>query len=159
MCAVVIMCAFAAALGVSAGGKTGFLCDAAGTTPTTSVCTWNGVYCSDGNVQAININFASLSGTLPSELGGLSSLTYLRITNNPKIHGTIPTSYGKLTKLSTLVLSIGNSITGTVPSQLCPLAQLSLLYFDITSDTSLTCYPSCLSAITSFIHGTVPVCP
>ncbi|MBC6476995.1 MAG: putative Ig domain-containing protein [Hormoscilla sp. GM7CHS1pb] len=78
------------------------------------------------SLQHLNLINNSLTGTIPSELGGLISLTSLRLHNND-LTGTIPSWLGELTNLQTLGLS-KNDLTGTIPSQLGNLTGLTDLY-------------------------------
>ena len=66
-----------------------------------------------------------LNGTIPSELGNLSNLTYLNLGSN-SLTGTIPSELGNLTKL-TQILLFSNSLTGGIPAELGNLANLTSL--------------------------------
>ena len=57
-----------------------------------------------------------MSGTIPPEFGGLTSLRGLLLHNN-QLSGAIPSQLGKLTNLRVLRLS-GNSLTGYIPAVL-----------------------------------------
>jgi Leucine rich repeat len=67
-----------------------------------------------------------VGNTIPKELGLLTQLTYLWLSNN-QLTGTIPSTLGSLTQLTHLVLS-KNSLTGTIPSTLGSLTLLNGLY-------------------------------
>ena len=69
-----------------------------------------------------------LTGTIPPELGNLTSLTNLRLSNN-KLTGQIPSSLGSLANLQGLYLS-SNQLTGQIPSELGSLAKLEVLHLD-----------------------------
>ncbi|KAK4857980.1 hypothetical protein QYF36_009057 [Acer negundo] len=64
-----------------------------------------------------------LSGNIPSDLGSITSLTYLDIEAN-QFSGTVPTQLGKLVNLETLRLS-SNNLTGNLPMELAELKNLT----------------------------------
>lgn len=79
------------------------------------------------SLEILYLKNNKLNGTLPSELGLLSSLRTLSLYNN-QIHGTIPSQFGFLTSITELGLS-NNSLSGTIPVQaLGQLTQLRQLY-------------------------------
>ena len=47
------------------------------------------------NLKALSLNFNSLTGSIPSIIGSLSSLSVIYLGSN-KLVGTIPTSLGKI---------------------------------------------------------------
>ena len=61
-----------------------------------------------------------MSGTLPTELGLLTSLMSLQLDGN-RLTGTIPSELARLSLLETLSLGGGNRIDGSVPSQVCAM--------------------------------------
>ena len=69
-----------------------------------------------------------LNGTIPSELGNLSNLTYLHLGSN-SLTGTIPSELGNLTKLTAIYL-YSNALTGTIPSELDSLTKLTTTNYD-----------------------------
>ena len=78
------------------------------------------------NLNYLHLGQNSLSGSIPTELGGLT-LLYL-FTNS--LFGTIPTEFGFLTGLTALWLYT-NSLSGTIPSQcglLTKLTHMNLVY-------------------------------
>lgn len=66
-----------------------------------------------------------LSGTIPSELGSLPSLELLNISSN-RLSGTMPPELGSLSNLEWLRLG-GNRLSGTIPSELSSLSNLKEL--------------------------------
>ena len=64
------------------------------------------------------------TGTLPSELGQLSSVLVLYTYSNPRIGGTIPSQLGLLPAVELLSLR-ECSLTGTIPTQLGLLTTLA----------------------------------
>jgi Leucine-rich repeat (LRR) protein len=73
----------------------------------------------------LEIDLNQLSGTIPSELGQLTSLQYLYLANN--LTGTIPSELGELTSLLQIDLEYNNP-TGTIPSEFSQLIALQYLY-------------------------------
>uniref|UniRef100_A0A2N9HN98 Protein kinase domain-containing protein n=1 Tax=Fagus sylvatica TaxID=28930 RepID=A0A2N9HN98_FAGSY len=88
------------------------LLDALSPTPsnwsnTKHYCDWKNVICdSTLRVTSINLSYQSLSGTLPSDLGTLTQLTYLLLQRN-FFSGPIP-SFANLTSLQVLRLDTNN---------------------------------------------------
>ena len=85
---------------------------------------------------------SKLSGTIPTELGLLSSLYYIRLSYN-KLNGTIPTQLGLLTNLETLYLD-NNNLDGPVPIEISNLPLLSDFRHDsfnkvLVSSVSVIC--------------------
>jgi len=150
--------------------------------PSTAICsgstsTWTGVTCVNGAVTQIDLGSKSLSGSVSSSIGFLTSLTTVKLGPN-SLRGTIPTSLGLLGLLTKLNLGT-NLLTGTIPSQLGSLTNMNYLHFDnnkLTGSvpsslcacssysgttfggTSITCYASCLSTIAASDLGTMSPC-
>jgi len=82
-------------------------------------CSWHGISCQNGVVTQIDLGGNNLVGTLPSELGSLTSLTGLWLWDN-RLEGTVPASLGNLVNLTHLDLSY-NLLTGQVPASLANL--------------------------------------
>ena len=80
-------------------------------------------------------DYNNLTGTLPAELSGLSSVEILGLQYNPRLHGTIPSSIGQLVKLRGLGL-IYSSLSGPIPEALWQLTQLEILYLQNNQLTS-----------------------
>ena len=66
-----------------------------------------------------------LQGSIPTELGSLTALRYLRLNNNA-LTGSIPTELGNLSNLESLTL-YGNALTGLIPTELGSLTALRYL--------------------------------
>ena len=88
-------------------------------------CGWNGVRCADDRVVMLNLKDLSLRGTLGPELGGLSHLQALILSNN-LFSGLIPKEIGGLAMLEILDLS-NNNLTGEVPQKIAEMASLKHL--------------------------------
>lgn len=75
----------------------------------------------------LNLEFMSINGTLPTELGRMTSLLELDVSGN-LLTGTIPTELGDMRSLSLLDIN-NNGITGTIPSELGKLEAIEQLSF------------------------------
>ena len=91
--------------------------------PTEPLNTWFGVKVDgNGNVTELALPDNNLSGPLPAELGSLTSLTTLDLSDN-QLSGTIP-DLSSLTQLQNLNLG-DNQLSGTIPDWLSSLTQLT----------------------------------
>ena len=95
---------------------------------------WDGITLrgTPSRVAWLNIRAVGLNGSIPAELGRLSSLTYLNLRNN-NLGGPIPTDLGNLTNLRVLGLN-NNRLSGPIPdlSDMTKLEQLYLSNNDLT---------------------------
>jgi len=71
------MCALAAAFSSATYAYDGWNCSDG--TPTISVCDWSGVYCYYDSIEIyyIGLGYGGVQGSLPTEIGLLTSLVYL----------------------------------------------------------------------------------
>ena len=83
-------------------------------------CSWYGVTCSGDNLTGLNLASNNLVGTIPSELGNLTTLTSLDISGNT-LSGSIPTELSNLTALTELRLD-NNKLVGPLPQWLSDMA-------------------------------------
>lgn len=97
-----------------------------------SVCNYSGVYCApfpnDTRIQTvagIDLNFADIAGSLPDELGLLTDLSLLHLSNN-RFCGIIPQTFSNMTFLFELDLS-SNRFVGPFPSVVLSLPALKYL--------------------------------
>ena len=77
------------------------------------------------NLTYLSLGSNSLSGSLPTELGNLSNLTYLSLGSN-SLSGSIPSELGNLSNLTGLSLG-SNNLSGSIPSELGNLVKLTRL--------------------------------
>ena len=88
------------------------------------IAEWDGITLRGrpARVGWLDLRAKGLDGSIPSELGSLSNLTYLNLRTND-LSGPIPASLGTLTNLIVLNLN-GNDLTGSIPSELGNLTSL-----------------------------------
>ena len=87
---------------------------------------WHGIYTdASGRVREIALNNNGLTGSIPAELGNLSSLEELSLYSN-SLAGSIPPELGDLSNLKRLYLFY-NSLTGSIPAELGDLGSLEEL--------------------------------
>ena len=90
------------------------------------IWTWHGVDTdAAGRVTQLTLEENGLTGSLPAELGDLTSLEVLRLDYN-RLTGPIPEALGKLPALFDINL-LGNALTGPIPEALGDLRNLQLL--------------------------------
>lgn len=85
-------------------------------------------------LQGLGLNVNQLTGSIPTQLGSLASLQYLGLSSN-QLSGNIPAELGSLANLQYLILS-HNQLSGSIPAELGSLANLQYLYLsnnDLTS--------------------------
>ena len=87
------------------------------------ISTWEGVVVVAGKVQSLDLASNQLSGSIPVEVGDLSSLQHLFLDEN-LLSGTIPPQIGNLSSLTTLSLH-HNQLSGTIPPQIGNLSSLT----------------------------------
>ena len=101
-----------------------------------SLSEWYGITTNTaGRVTVLGLGDNNLDGTLPAELGNLSSLTSLSLQYN-SLSGQIPPELGSLTNLKTLRL-YGTDLSGEIPRELANLTNLErlMLYSNELSGT------------------------
>ena len=85
----------------------------------------------------------NLNGRLPSELGNLSNLQTLSLSNNPELTGNLPPQLGNLVNLEKLDLSNNPRLTGELPEEIAALDNLGKLVLTNTE----VCVPTELEEI------------
>ena len=90
---------------------------------------WAGVTInSEGRVTRLSFVGNNLSGRIPSQLGNLSALEWLRLDYN-QLTGSIPAKLGNLISLEGLILA-DNQLSDTIPVELGNLSALEWLILD-----------------------------
>lgn len=112
-----------------------------------SVCNWIGVTCGSRHqrVTVLNISDMGFSGTIPSQLGELSFLVSLDLSNN-SFHGELPPEFSRLRKLRAINLSF-NNFTGNIPRFLGDFQDLQI--FNIENNSFSGFIPSSISNMTN----------
>ncbi len=94
----------------------------------TPVEDWDGVHVEGTPLRVVEIGLgdSGLTGTIPSELGSLSNLTFISLGEN-ELTGVIPKELGDLSSLEELWLD-QNDLSGRIPRQLGNLSKLRGLF-------------------------------
>ncbi|KAH9679224.1 protein kinase domain-containing protein [Citrus sinensis] len=133
-------------------------------TSSTSVCSWIGITCDVNSYRVIGLNISSfnLQGTIPPQLGNLSSLQTLDLSHN-KLSGEMPREIGNLPYLARLAFAT-NNLVGVAPVTIFNMSALKEIYLLNNSlsgslpsriDLSLPNVETLNLGINSF-YGTVP---
>ena len=77
---------------------------------------WAGVVCSSGLPVGLELDGLALSGTLPDQLGFVTSLRSIDLSGSA-LTGSLPASWSLLTGLTALLLHGGNQLSGTLPQR------------------------------------------
>ncbi len=94
------------------------------------VSAWFGVHVSGDRVSSLQLDDNQLTGSIPIELGTLTTLTSLFLGAN-QLTGSIPKELGSLANLQVLNL-VDNQLTGSIPMELGTLTNLEIL--ELTSN-------------------------
>ena len=73
---------------------------------------WAGVVCASGLPAGLELDGLALSGTLPDQLGFVTSLRSIDLSGSA-LTGSLPASWSLLTGLTALLLHGGNQLSGT----------------------------------------------
>ncbi|KAK4487016.1 hypothetical protein RD792_006331 [Penstemon davidsonii] len=87
----------------------------------------------------------NISGTIPSEIGNLSSLLWLHLGGN-NLTGMIPETLGHLRKVQSLSI-YGNKLHGPIPNSFCNLE--NMFYISLVENRLSGKLPSCLGNLPS----------
>lgn len=141
------LCSLIAATNVqSLVSHTDWACDTNGYAMT-DPCLWAaGIVCS-GSLEVVSISLCTigLMGTIPDNIGLISTLTQLRFQEN-SLHGPLPSSIGLLSNLAKLVL-FSNSLSGALPNSIGYLTAIS--YLDIHGNSFTDSLPGTLDQLTA----------
>ncbi len=86
---------------------------------------WHGITAESGTIVEIDLQFNNLSGAIPPELGLLSNLEGLYLSEN-QLSGEIPPELGNLSNLTILRLH-NNRLSGAIPLEFGQLSNLEVL--------------------------------
>ena len=93
----------------------------------TDYCSFYGCRCnSSGVLTALELVSNQLSGTIPPQLGSLTTLTSLWLIGNPQLGGTIPEKLSSMRSLQSLDF-YNNRLNGALPAWLSSLTSLTRL--------------------------------
>ena len=94
---------------------------------------WHRIGCNDNNeIVALHLSNGNFAGTIPSELGAITTLKRIELYKNFDIDGTIPSEVGNLVNLEILHLH-QTSLSGSLPSSIGKLTELQELFVDDTN--------------------------
>lgn len=89
---------------------------------------WHRIGCNDNNeIVALHLSNGDFAGTIPSELGAITTLKHIDLYKNFDIVGTIPSEVGSLVNLEILHLH-QTSLSGSLPSSIGKLTKLQHLF-------------------------------
>ncbi|GAY51708.1 hypothetical protein CUMW_136310 [Citrus unshiu] len=132
-------------------------------TTSTYVCSWIGITCDvqRHRVTGLNISYFGLGGTIPSQIGNLSSLETLDLSHN-QLSGTIPSSIFTISTLKMLSLSF-NDLSGAIPKEIGNLTMLKKLGLgynklrgEIPQELGNLAELELVSLTNNFLSGTIP---
>nr|QAS62429.1 LRR receptor-like serine/threonine-protein kinase FLS2 [Sedum alfredii] len=134
---------------------------------------WNGIVCNGGNVAGVvlegqglsgdvdlsvfgnltklvklSLSKNSITGRIPSNIGGFISLEYLDLSDN-LFFSSLPAEIGKLGSLKNLSLA-GNNFSGSIPESISELS--SILSIDLSCNSLSGPLPSSLTKLTSLLY-------
>jgi Leucine-rich repeat (LRR) protein len=109
---------------------------------------WQGVTAINGRVIKVDLAQNRLTGTIPSEIGNLTAIRWLKLGNNA-LSGSLPASIGNLTLLNSLEINT-TSISGSIPSELGNLTKLQTLNLSGCKFTGPI--PPALASLTSLTY-------
>ncbi|MEM7129105.1 MAG: hypothetical protein AAF702_22425 [Chloroflexota bacterium] len=102
---------------------------------TNTPCSWFGIECSNGHVSRLILPNNQLTGSLSSELSGLTQLKVIQLYQND-LQGEIPPELGQLSLLENIQLQ-SNQLSGPLPVELGNLQNLGHLSLHINRLTGL----------------------
>lgn len=117
---------------------------------------WDGVKVSGSplRVRSLDLREKNLFGQVPSALGRLDALEWLRLSRNG-LTGSVPAALGKLAALRVLELN-SNQLRGEIPVELVALEDLQFLF--LGSNELTGCIPAALREIPTNDLDAFPTC-
>ena len=92
---------------------------------------WYGITCNHHcQITELNLPFCNLQGTIPTDLGNLTNMTYFYLSFN-SLTGTIPTELGNMKNTNDFLLN-SNNLTGTIPTEFGNMKNMT--YFDLDTN-------------------------
>ena len=88
---------------------------------------WHGVDANGGPVTGLHLNDNNLTGRIPSDLAGLSRLSWLNLANN-RLEGPLPAQLAELGRLQALYVNHNAGLAGELPLELSRLQLGHLAY-------------------------------
>jgi hypothetical protein len=106
---------------------------------------WKGITVENGHVTSIDFLGNNLNGTLPAQLKNLVQLGNLSISNHSQLTGSIPRELGEITSLWQINMP-HNGFTGTIPPELGNLT--NLIYLSVATNQLTGTIPIQLANLT-----------
>lgn len=130
--------------------------DHSGWLVTNTPCQWIYVTCFNGHVETLDPDQNNLNGSLPAEIGNLTQLDWLSVSNN-QLSGALPATIGNLTSLSHVYLD-HNSFSGALQDSLRNLTALDTFQFNNTNlcEPADTAFQNWLASIPNLQRTSVP---
>ena len=110
---------------------------------------WAGVSCNNGVVVGLQLSNSGLQGTLPPELGNLTSLNDIQLYNN-RLSGTLPPELFRLISLTGNLGLFNNAISGTLSSQIGALSNVNNV--GLTGNQLIGTLPTSLGLLSAVRH-------
>jgi len=112
-------------------------------------------------LELLDISQNDLNGTIPHELSNLLNLQFIRLFNN-NLNGTLPRDWNYLSNLNVISLS-SNEFSGSIPQALATMTNLEVIDIDDnlftgTIPLDFDNYPNLTSVELHFNHFTGTIC-
>ncbi|KAI0531365.1 hypothetical protein KFK09_000918 [Dendrobium nobile] len=111
---------------------------------------WDGVTCNNGSrVTELKLYNMGLIGTLSGDIGSLTELQFLDLSDNKDLGGQLSPAMGNLMQLESLIL-VRCSFSGYIPSELGKLNKL--IYLGLNSNQLVGTIPAALGNLSNLIR-------
>ncbi|KAH0470783.1 hypothetical protein IEQ34_000506 [Dendrobium chrysotoxum] len=110
---------------------------------------WDGVTCNGSRVTELKLYNMGLSGTLSGDIGSLTELQFLDLSDNKDLGGQLSPAMGNLMQLESLIL-VRCSFSGNIPSELGKLTKL--IYLGLNSNQFVGTIPAALGNLSNLIR-------